>query len=188
MFISCTVPLQQFNLWSVTLILTYVIIIIIICEWYSTIHRRQHKLFKWPVSVHCLHNTAIGWFIRNDLLLIPNKTEAIIIGTRQQLAKFDQSDGILMPGSTVPFVPKLRVLRMTIDSELSFDDHVTDVVRACNYHIRALCHNRQLIDRDMVNTIACSIIFSRLDYNNAILYGITDQNLNRLLWVQNSLA
>ena len=47
-----------------------------------------------------------GWFSRNDLLLNPNKIEAIITGTRQQLAKFNQSDVIIVSGSNVPFVRK----------------------------------------------------------------------------------
>ena len=37
--------------------------------------------------------------------------------------------------TVVPNCSKLGVLGMTIDSELSFDGHVPDVVRACNYHI-----------------------------------------------------
>ena len=75
---------------------------------------------------------------------------------------------------------------MTIESEL--DDHATDVVWACNYKILAFRHIRPLFDRDTTNTITCSIVFSRLDYCNVILYGITDHNLNRLQRVQNSLA
>ena len=150
-------------------------------------HRLRHELFRQPVSATACADGVTGWFIRNDLLLKSNKTEAIITGTRQKLAKFDQSDGIIVSRSTVPFVPKLRVLGMTIDSELIFDDHVTDVLRACNYHIRALRHIRPFTHQDTSKTIACSIVFSKLDYCNAILYGITDHYLNRLQRVQNSL-
>ena len=93
-----------------------------------------------------------------------------------------------MSGNTVPFSSKLRILGVTLDSRLSFDDHVTNVVRACNYHIRALCHIRHLIDRETMNVIACSIVSSRLDYCSAILCGVTSRNVDRLQRVHNSLA
>ena len=75
-----------------------------------------------------------------------------------------------------------------MDSRLSFDDHVTSVVRACNYHIRVLRHIRHLMDRETTNVIACFIISSRLDYCNAILCGVTNRNVDLLKRVQNSLA
>ena len=82
----------------------------------------------------------------------------------------------------------LRVLGVTLDCELSFDEHITGVARACNYHLRARRHIRHLIDREAANAIACSVVGSRLDYCNSILFGITDKNICRLQRVQNSLA
>ena len=76
----------------------------------------------------------------------------------------------------------------TLDSDLSFDEHIIGVVRACNYHLCSLRHIRHLIDREAANAIACSIVGSRLDYCNSILFGITDKNICRLQRFQNSLA
>ena len=109
------------------------------------------------------------------------------MGTRQQLTKFDTSRGVAVSGTIIPFVRKIRVLG-DIDSELSFNDHITSVVRSCNYHIRALRHIHNLIDRDTANRIVCSIICSKLYYYNAILYSVTEFNISRLQWLQNSLA
>ena len=82
---------------------------------------------------------------------------------------------------------------MTIASALSFDDHITDVVRACNFHIRALRRIRTYLltyrtYRDAANTVACSMVSSRLDYCNAVLYGVTGHNISLLQRVQNTLA
>ena len=94
----------------------------------------------------------------------------------------------MITGASVPFVNKIQILGVTIDSELSFDDHITSVVRACNFHIRALCHICHLLNQDAANTIACSIVFSRLDHCNTVLYGVTAHNISRLQRVQNILA
>ena len=45
-----------------------------------------------------------------------------------------------------------------------------------------------MIDRETANTLACSIVASRLDYCNSVLYGVTDYNISKLQRVQNSLA
>ena len=63
-------------------------------------------------------NAVTGWFIRNSLLLNPNKTDAIITGTRQQVAKFDRAGGVAVSGSIIPFAQKLRVLSVIIDDQL----------------------------------------------------------------------
>ena len=38
------------------------------------------------------------------------------------------------------------------------------------------------------NMIACSVVGSRLDYDNAVLYGASSKNINRLQRIQNALA
>ena len=77
-----------------------------------------------------------------------------------------------------------------VDRYLTFDNHITTVVRSCNYHrpIRSLRHIRHLLDRNTANTLACSIVATRIDYCNSLLYGISHKNLHRLQRVQNSLA
>ena len=133
-------------------------------------------------------DAVMAWYIRNDLLLNSIKTEVLAVGKRQQLAKFDTSRGVTVSGTIIPFVQKIRVLGADIDSELSLNDRITSVVRSCNYQIHALWHIMNLIDRDTANRIAGSIVCSRLDYYNAILYGVTEFNISRLQWVQKSLA
>ena len=51
------------------------------------------------------------------------------------------------------------------------------VVSSCNYRIRSVRHIRQLIDDDTANTPVCSTVITRLDYCNALLYGVTNKNI-----------
>jgi len=128
------------------------------------------------------------WHLENSLLLNPSKTEALVIGTYQQVAKFNSAGGVKIANAVVPVSSAVRILGVTIDRHLTFDDHVTKVVQSCNYHIRSLRHIRKLIDKDTANLLACSLVMSRLDYCNALLYGMTNKNINRLQRVQKSLA
>ena len=128
------------------------------------------------------------WFLENSLLLNPSKTEAVLFGTRIQRSKVATSDGIDVAGTSVPFRDKVKLLGVTLDSALSMDRHVTEVVRNCNYHIRALRHIRPLLTPAVTKMLAHSIVTSRFDYANALLSGTTSSNLDRLQVVQNSLA
>ena len=76
-----------------------------------------------------------GWHIRNDLLRNTTKTEALVTGTRQQVVKLDQSDGIPVFGVDVPFISKLQVLGVMLNCHLPFDDQITSVIRVCNDYL-----------------------------------------------------
>ena len=77
---------------------------------------------------------------------------------------------------------------VTLDATHSFDEHITTVIKACNYHLRALRHLRRCITQDIASTIACSIVGSRIDYCNELLFGASGKAFNHLQRVQNNLA
>ena len=128
------------------------------------------------------------------------KTEALAVGIRQQVAKLHLYVDVVVSGSTIPFGKKLRVLGVMLNNHLTFDDHITCVVQACKYHLRATslsghrmatsctllsrCRRRNrntlllllfclLISKDAANIIAYSMVGFWLDYCNAILYEVT---------------
>src|SRR5258706_15858119 len=70
-----------------------------------------------------------GGILRNGLLLNPSKTEALLTGTRQQVAKLDATTGMQVADVLVPYSSAVRVLGVTIDQHMAFDKHVTDVVK-----------------------------------------------------------
>jgi len=48
-----------------------------------------------------------------------------------------------------------------------------------NCHIRSLRHIRPLIDRETAVDLACSIVASRLDYCNSVLYGVGETYISK---------
>ena len=75
---------------------------------------------------------------------------------------------------------RLKILGVTLDNALNFENHVANVVKSCNYHIRALRHLRRSLTKEVANTLACSIVGTRIDYCNALLYGATDKVVEKL--------
>jgi hypothetical protein len=86
------------------------------------------------------------WFLENGMLLNPNKTEAVLFGTRAQRKKIDTFSGIDVAETRVAFSSTVKLLGVTLVEDLSFDRHVSDIVRGSSYHTRALRHIRPLIN------------------------------------------
>ena len=93
-----------------------------------------------------------------------------------------------MPDAASTCVKNKKQLGVTLDSALTFEDHLSGVVRSCNIHIRALRHIRRHLKREVANTIACSIVDTRINYCISPFYGASEQYMNKLQRLQNKLA
>ena len=107
---------------------------------------------------------------------------------KENAEKFAGGTGICVAGSQIAYSVKLQSLGVTLNSELSFDQHVNNIVKASNFNIRALRHIRPMLDQTVANTVACSIVSTRLDYCNLLLLGTSAKNIQKLQRVQNTLA
>jgi len=128
------------------------------------------------------------WFTQNGMLLNPDKSEVLLVANPSNAQKFGQGSGVSVAGSNITYSVQLKSLGITLDQHLSFDQHITNVVRSSNYNIKALRHIRPMLDKTVANTIACSIVSTRLDYCNSLLFGASKKNIQRLQRVQYSLA
>ena len=95
---------------------------------------------------------------------------------------------VSVAGVNLPVADEMKVLGVVLDRRLSFDRHATSVARACNFHAQAIRHIRSLLTPELALTLACSLILSRLDYCNAVLYGAPAGSIQKLQRVQNTAA
>ena len=135
----------------------------------------------------CL-SSIYAWFCFNGLAINPDKSEAILFGSRQRLRSFPSLSSIDLAGSAVPLSASVKTLGVTLDSKLTFRPHITNLCKSCFYHIRAIRHIRSALTKNMSQTLACSLVSSRLDYANSVFVGLSDLELTRLQRIQNSLA
>jgi len=128
------------------------------------------------------------WFTINGMLLNPDKSEVLLVASKSNAAKFSLGSCIRVAGSDIAYSVQLKSLGVTLDQKLSFDQHISQIVKVSNFNICALRRIRPMLNRTVANTIACSIVHTRLDYCNSLLYGATEKNIQRLQRVQNTLA
>ena len=112
-----------------------------------------------------------------------------MVGTTAQInAASAVVTSVNVAGACLSVSTELKSLGVVIDSRLTFDPHVRAVCKACNYHIWALRHIRHLLPLDTAQTLACSIVGSRLDYCNSVLFGVPKASIMKLQRTQNLLA
>jgi hypothetical protein len=129
-----------------------------------------------------------SWFCLNGLCLNPTKSDAILFGTHQRLSRFPPVPNVNIAGSVVKLSDKITTLGVTLDSTLTFKQHVSTVCKSANYHLRALKHIRPVLTDEMAMSIAVALIQSRLDYANSVLYHTSATNINKLQRIQNTAA
>ena len=142
-------------------------------------------------SIVKLQNCAddvYNWFAQNGLSLNPEKSEAILLGTGARLRQEQPISSISIAGSDVDIRDSVRSLGVTIDSGLTFNQHVDYICKTSAYHIRSLRHIRKFIDTDAAMSVATALVGARVDYCNSLLYGTSKRNIDKLQRLQNSLA
>ena len=115
------------------------------------------------------------------------KTELLLIGTRQQLAKIT-IDGITVGHSVITPLSPVRNLGVWLDSNLSMGDHITKTSSAAFYYLYNIRRIRKYLSKKCTETLIHAFISSRLDYCNSLLYGLPAYQIQKLQRVQNSAA
>ena len=111
------------------------------------------------------------WHLVNFLQLNQQKSEVMFIGTPTHLKNLSLPSSINIVGTTLPTSTTLKLLGLTFDSHLSFKQHAISVIKSCNHFIWAIRHIRSFLSVDTNSALARSLVLSRLDYCNSLLYG-----------------
>ena len=123
----------------------------------------------------------------NKLKLNDGKTEFLLIGTRQQLAKVNSST-LCVGEISVTCSSVLKSLGCWFDSQFKFETHITKVCNAAFFHIYNIRRIRKFLNEDNTRTLVNAFVTSRLDYCNSLLYGLPASSLKKFQRVQSTAA
>ncbi len=143
-------------------------------------------MFHSSLPQNCIDDVK-KWTLTNKLKLNDGKTEFLLIGTRQQLAKVNAST--LRVGETsVTCSSELKTLGCWLDSQFKFETHITKVCNATFFRIYNIRRIRKFLNEDDTRTLVNASVTNRIDYCNNLLYGLPDIRLKKLQRVQNKAA
>ena len=114
-----------------------------------------------------------------------NKSQAIVIRSSSTPTSLTR---VNICGQLVDTSPVIRDLGFTIDSNLTMTSQVASVCRSAYYHLSRIAKIRDSVSTTVCKSLIHGLVTSRIDYGNAILFGISDRHLHRLEMVQRSAA
>ena len=127
------------------------------------------------------------WMKKFFLKLNASKTKIMVVAP-PNIKKDIIINGTFISGKCVRFVEYAKNLGVLLDDELSFRFQVDKVVSSSFNTIRLLSRIKHFLNTKQLNTLVCSLIFSKLDYCNVLYYGLNANVIQKLQRVQNSAA
>jgi len=107
----------------------------------------------------------------NLLTLSSSKTEFLLVGLTQQLAKINTSSLITTHSA--------RNLGFIFDEYLTFSDQISALSKSCYYHICELRCLRPYLDFKTASTITTSIVHFKLEYRNSLYYNLPQSQIKK---------
>ena len=134
----------------------------------------------------CLQDIS-NWMSNNLLKLNQDKTELIIFTTKFQSKNVPVLQ-LKVGESVINSVKSVRNLGIHFDSFLTMEKQVSYIIKTCNYHLRNIGRIRGFISTDACKTLVNSLVTSRLDYGNSLLFNINKGSMDKLQKIQNTAA
>ena len=131
-------------------------------------------------------NDIRRWMLTNRRMINNGKTEVMLVGTPQQLAKITL-DGIKLGESIVP-ATVVRNLGVNQDNHLKMDKHVSSLCSKSFYQLYRVRRFRKFLTPQATQTLVHAFITSNLDYCNSLFYGMPQYLLDKLQGIQNAAA
>ena len=128
-----------------------------------------------------------AWMIHHRLQLNDDKTEVLVITTPSSASKHSLTD-VIIGDSILQPTAVARNIGVMFDSELSMKSQVSKLCQVAYFHLHRIRFIRDCLTQHATELQVHSLVVSRLDYGNVLLYGVPDQLLDKLQRVQNVAA
>ena len=112
----------------------------------------------------------------------------IFVGSSRLLAKCHLPSVVTLYGTTVPISSKLKILGVTLNSNLNFAHFIYQIIQFSKFHIHAIKLVRKFLLLATANVLFSLLVLSRLDYCNSLLCGQPNYLLCKLQALQNHAA
>ena len=119
------------------------------------------------------------WTAASKLKMNDDKTECMLIGTRQQLAKLSL-DKITVGKNSISLSQNVKNLGTLMDCNLKFHKQINNLCKSSYYFLYNIRKIRKYLTKDLTATLVHALVISRLDYCNSILYGLPAYQIAKL--------
>ena len=134
-------------------------------------------------------NEISEWMLAHTLKLNSEKTKFVLCGSKNnhRIANPDSSN-LTVNGISIALSDNACNLGVFFDSAMKMTDNVTNICRISYVHLRNIRKIRHLLDFTTCHYLVLSLVVSRLDYCNSLMYNLPQYLIRKMQCVQNSAA
>ena len=151
-------------------------LLLIQASWSSGFSASNWVLFKWYWCID----------LASMLKLNQDKTELLVIGPKHKVNP--PIKGIHVAGEYIEVSNNARNIGVIFYAHVNLEKHVINTCKTAFYHLRNIAKIRNCLSQDNAETLVHAFISSKLDFCNALLYGLPQSVIDRLQYVQNCAA
>lgn len=127
------------------------------------------------------------WMLTDKLKLNDDKTEFMLIGTKQQLSKVN-IDSLTVGNIDVAPVTVARNLGTWFDSNQNLQEQIHKTCKSGFFYLHNIRRIRKYLSQESARTLVHALIMGRIDYCNSLLFGLPSVHLLKLQRLQNAAA
>ena len=127
------------------------------------------------------------WMKQKMLKLNESKTEVLLISSKPVATMLPQVS-FRIGDANVSASEVVRYIGVLLDKNLTMDDYINNVCRSAQFHLFNIGRIRKYLSTSACESLIHAFISSRLDYSNAILYGLPKRQIMKLQRIQNAAA
>ena len=129
------------------------------------------------------------WSDGNMLKLNNGKTKVMLVGTAQKTRKAPPLElELIFRCQRLEQCPTVKLLGLHLDQNLTWDSHVTQIVKKCNRSLAQVGRVKDLLPRQQRIAVVNALIIPHIDYCCSVWGNTTQNNIRRLQVVQNRAA
>ena len=122
------------------------------------------------------------------LRLNDNKTDLMFVTSKRTKHLHSLPTSITVGNGRIPFKQSVKNLCFTLDCHLTMNAHVSFIARTSYFELSRLEYIRRFLTSTATATLLSTLVLSRIDYCNSLLFGSTHDVTFHLQRIQNYAA
>jgi hypothetical protein len=127
------------------------------------------------------------WLQQHMLKLNDEKTEVMFMGLKSMLSELPDTT-IHIGNESIKASPSARNIGVIFDRYVTMKEHVIATCKSASFHLYNIKRIRKYLTKDACEKLIHAFVSSKLDYGNALLYGIPNYLLKKMQRIQNTAA
>ena len=125
----------------------------------TTIYTNGNNIANMILSLEEDLSNTLNWFRVNHMATNPGKFQVIFLGIREQPKLI-----LEINDTTIPLTDKVKLLGVTIDSQLKFDDHIKALCQIANRKVSAFSRVAPYLNQKRGKILYNTFVMSKFNY------------------------